>query len=85
MKNIFNRNIKIPLLILIGLIFIFIASFSLYTGAIYDEMDVFNEEGSEERIKIIPKPMSYQSKEGKFILTKDSSIYIKGSNDEDGK
>lgn len=83
MKNIFNRNIKIPLLILIGLIFIFIASFSLYIGAIYDEMDVFNEEGSEERIKIIPKPMSYQSKEGKFILTKDSSIYIKGSNDEE--
>lgn len=27
--------------------------------------------------------MSYQSKEGKFTLTKDSAIYIKGKNDEE--
>jgi len=32
---------------------------------------------------IIPKPLSYEAGEGKFILTKDSSIYIQGNNAEE--
>ena len=57
--------------------------FRIYMMDSYDLKGVFNEEGSVEKINIIPKPMSYKSKEGKFILTKDSAIYIKGKSDEE--
>nr|WP_242984710.1 hypothetical protein [Clostridium taeniosporum] len=32
---------------------------------------------------IIPKPLSYEEGEGKFILTKDASIYVKGNTEEE--
>lgn len=32
---------------------------------------------------IIPKPLSYEAGKGKFILNNDSSIYVKGNNDEE--
>ncbi|MGL5380386.1 family 20 glycosylhydrolase [Clostridium sp.] len=32
---------------------------------------------------IIPKPLSYEGKEGKFILNKESSIYVKGKTDKE--
>lgn len=32
---------------------------------------------------VIPKPLSYEVGKGNFILTKDSSIYIKGKNEEE--
>ena len=57
--------------------------FRIYMMDSYDLKEVFNDEGSVGKINIIPKPMSYQSKEGKFTLTKDSAIYIKGKNDEE--
>lgn len=45
--------------------------------------NTFLEEGSEGEINIIPKPLSYEAKDGNFILTKESSIYINGNNDEE--
>ncbi len=32
---------------------------------------------------IIPKPLSYEAGKGKFILNKDTSIYVKGNNEEE--
>ncbi|MEG0307511.1 MAG: family 20 glycosylhydrolase [Clostridium sp.] len=34
---------------------------------------------------IIPKPLNYENSEGKFILTKDTSIYVKGNSNEETK
>lgn len=34
-------------------------------------------------IGVIPKPLNYKKVEGKFVLTKDTAIYIKGNNEEE--
>ena len=83
MKNIFKMNKITLLLIIMGIVTMSVICFRIYMMDSYDLKEVFNEEGSVEKINIIPKPMSYQSKEGKFTLTKDSAIYIKGKNDEE--
>ncbi|MBS6183604.1 MAG: beta-N-acetylhexosaminidase, partial [Clostridium celatum] len=83
MKNIFKMNKITLLLIIMGIVTISVICFKIYMIDSYDVKDVFNDEGSVGKINIIPKPMSYQSKEGKFILTKYSAIYIKGKNDEE--
>ena len=83
MKNIFKWNKTTLLLIIMGIVTISVICFKIYMIDSYDVKDVFNDEGSVGKINIIPKPMSYQSKEGKFILTKNSAIYIKGKNDEE--
>ena len=83
MKNIFKRNKTTLLLIIMGIVTISVICFKKYMIDSYGVKYVFNEEGSGGKFNIIPKPMSYQSKDGKFILTKDSTIYIKGKNDEE--
>ena len=83
MKNIFKWNKTILLLIIMGIVTISVICFKIYMIDSYDVKDVFNDEGGGLKISIIPKPMSYQGKEGKFILTKNSAIYIKGKNDEE--
>lgn len=45
--------------------------------------ETFNAEGSEGKISIIPKPISIETNEGRFILTNDTSIYVKGITDEE--
>ena len=45
--------------------------------------ETFNAEGSEAKISIIPKPISIETNEGRFILTNDTSIYVKGITDEE--
>lgn len=37
----------------------------------------------ESSNNIIPKPLSYESGEGKFILNRDTSIYVKGNTEEE--
>lgn len=37
----------------------------------------------EGNSNIIPKPLSYKKGDGKFILNKDASIYVKGNNEEE--
>ena len=83
MKNIFKWNKATLLLIVMGIVIISMICFKIYIRDSYYVKEVFNEEGSSSKTNIIPKPMSYQSKEGKFILTKDSVIYIKGNTDEE--
>lgn len=83
MKNIFKMNKTTLLLIIMGIVTISVICFKKYMIDSYGVKYVFNEEGSGGKFNIIPKPMSYQSKDGKFILTKDSTIYIKGKNDEE--
>ena len=83
MKNIFKSNKAILLVMAMGIAIIFMICFKIYIRDSYCVKEVLNEEGSVNKINIIPKPMSYQSKEGKFILTKDSAIYIKGNTDEE--
>lgn len=83
MKNIFKMNKITLLLIIMRIVTMSVICFRIYMMDSYDLKEVFNDEGSVGKINIIPKPMSYQSKEGKFTLTKDSAIYIKGKNDEE--
>ena len=83
MKIIFKWNKATLLLIVMGIVIISMICFKIYIRDSYYVKEVFNEEGSSSKTNIIPKPMSYQSKEGKFILTKDSVIYIKGNTDEE--
>lgn len=83
MKNIVRWNKVKLLLIVMGIVIISMICFKIYIRDSYYVREVFNEEGSSSKINIIPKPMSYQSKEGRFILTKDSIIYIKGNTDEE--
>ena len=83
MKNIFKMNKITLLLIIMGIVTMSVICFRIYMMDSYDLKEVFNDEGSVGKINIIPKPMSYKSKEGKYILTKDSVIYIKGKSDEE--
>ena len=45
----------------------YIGKFKIYMRDKYGIKDVFNEEGSVVKINIIPKPMSYEGKDGKFV------------------
>ncbi len=83
MRKRFKLNKATLLLIIIGILTMSMIYFKKYIIDIYEVKDVFNEEENSSEINIIPKPMSYQSKEGKFILNKDSVIYIKGKTDEE--
>lgn len=60
----------------IAIIFISVSIF-----AIVLETNKLVAKASDNRI--IPKPLSYKKGEGKFILTKDTVIYIKGNNEKE--
>lgn len=77
MRNIYSKKF---ILVLIAVIIIYLG---IINNEIYRDKEVFIKKGDEVEISIIPKPLSYDSKEGNFILTKDSSIYIKGNTDEE--
>ena len=83
MKKIIKWNKTVSTVILIGIIIIAMMCSNICVRDNYYIKEVFNEEGISSKVNIIPKPMSYQSKEGKFILTKGSAIYIKGNTDEE--
>jgi len=81
MKKLSNTNrIYIPA----GIISIILLVISLITLFKTDTkvLSTFSEESNINNI-IIPKPLSYERGNGEFILTKDSSIYIKGKTDEE--
>lgn len=83
MKKIIKWNKTVSTVILIGIVIIAMMCSNICVRDNYYIKEVFNEEGISSKVNIIPKPMSYQSKEGKFILTKGSAIYIKGNTDEE--
>lgn len=82
MKNRFkmHRSTKyIIMIVLIATIFSYIG----FIGVNTKSKETFVDNGDDIQLSIIPKPLSYESRDGKFILTKDSSIYIKGNTDEE--
>lgn len=75
MKNTFNTYLKY-IYIIAGLVMLLIVTFK------GNEMQsVLAAEGSSN--DIIPKPLRYEKGEGKFILKKDTSIYVKGNNEKE--
>ena len=49
----------------------------------YLAAETFISKGNNDKISIVPKPTSIEINKGKFVLNKDSSIYIKGITDEE--
>lgn len=77
MKKIFKLNSKIVLMILSILI---VLSFVIFLRKSNNEKLTFAEESNNI---IIPKPLKYIRGNGKFIITKDTSIYVKGNTNEE--
>lgn len=71
MKNIGKNKLK-PIVIMLVAIPIFVIT--LFTNKVVARI---NDN------QIIPKPLSYKKGDGKFNLTKDTLIYIKGNNEEE--
>ena len=80
MKNTANTHWKF-IAIIIALIMLAIVSNTAIFKGNYETQPTFGVEGSNN--DIIPKPISYKKGEGKFILKKDASIYVKGNNEEE--
>ncbi|MDR3597396.1 family 20 glycosylhydrolase [Clostridium sp.] len=79
MKNASNTNLKF-ISIIMALVTLVIVSFTvIFKGN--NETQALAVEGSNS--DIIPKPLRYEKGEGKFILKKDTSIYVKGNNEEE--
>lgn len=80
MKNISNTHWKFISKMMIVLILATVSSTMIFKGN--NEAKAISAIESSNNI-IIPRPLSYEKGEGKFILTKDTSIYIKGNNEEE--
>jgi len=63
------------------LLILVIVSFTIIFKGNNEAQPTFVAESSNS--DIIPKPLSYEKGEGKFILKKDASIYVKGNNEEE--
>ena len=79
MNTLYHKRLNRISIILLCLV-ILVASISFNLGKDDEVQSTFLEESSND---IIPKPISYVSGEGKFILKKDASIYIKGKTKEE--
>lgn len=77
MKKIFKLNSKIVLMILSILI---VLSFVIFLRKSNNDKLTFAEESNNI---IVPKPLKYIKGNGKFIITKDTSIYVKGNTNEE--
>ena len=81
-----NRNINFYISIIL-IVIITVTTFStvrrkeVLESKKYIFKETFSSEESKDKISIIPKPVSIEIDDGKFILTKDTSIYIKGNTD----
>lgn len=78
MKKIFKINSKIVLMM--SSIFI-VSSFVIFLRKSNNEKLAFAEESNNNII--VPKPLKYIKGNGKFIITKDTSIYVKGNTNEE--
>lgn len=79
MKNISNTHWEFISIMIILLILV-IVSFTMIFKGNNEAQPTFVVETSNN---IIPKPLSYEKGEGKFILKKDASIYVKGNTEEE--
>ena len=79
MNNIYHKSLNRISIILLSLV-ILSTSIFINLQKREDVQSTFLEDVSND---IIPKPLSYVKGNGKFILNKESSIYIKGKNKEE--
>ena len=80
MKDTSNTHWKFISIMMILLILV-IVSFTMIFKGNNEAQPTFVVESSNN--DIIPKPLSYEKGEGKFILKKDASIYVKGNTEEE--
>lgn len=80
MKKAFNTYLKLISIIMI-LIAVVIGSLSVSFKDNNEIKETSVVQGNNNNI--IPKPLSYKQGEGKFILKKDASIYVKGNSEEE--
>ncbi|WP_346916525.1 family 20 glycosylhydrolase [Clostridium sp.] len=80
MKDISNTHWKFISIIMILLILVMVYFTMIFKGN-NEAQPTFVVESSNN--DIIPKPLSYEKGEGKFILKKDASIYVKGNTEEE--
>lgn len=79
MNNLYHKSLNRISIILLSLVILSTSIFINFQKR-EDVQSTFLEEVSND---IIPKPLSYVKNNGKFILSKESSIYIKGKNKEE--
>ncbi|WP_252230572.1 family 20 glycosylhydrolase [Clostridium sp. ZBS15] len=80
MKNISNKHWTFISIIMLMLILVTVSIGIIFKGndeskAIFSAADSKND--------IIPRPLNYKKGDGNFILTKDTSIYVKGNTKEE--
>ncbi len=75
MKNTSNTHWKFISIMMILLTLVIVSFTMIFKDN--EAQQTFIVESSNNHI--IPKPLSYEKGEGKFILTKDASIYVKGN------
>ncbi|MEW8995051.1 family 20 glycosylhydrolase [Clostridium sp.] len=80
MKDTSNTHWKFISIMMILLILV-IVHFTMIFKVNNETQQTFAVESSANII--IPKPLSYEKGEGKFILKKDASIYVKGNTEEE--
>ncbi|WP_346939791.1 family 20 glycosylhydrolase [uncultured Clostridium sp.] len=80
MKDTSNTHWKFISIMMILLILVIVHFTMIFKGN-NEAQSTFVVESSNS--DIIPKPLSYEKGEGKFILKKDASIYVKGNTEEE--
>lgn len=81
MKNIYTKHLKTVYILIVFLVLVAVSSI-----IILDENNKVEPTFSMQSNivnNIIPKPLNYESGEGAFTLTKNSSIYVKGNTEEE--
>ncbi|GAA0125677.1 beta-N-acetylhexosaminidase [Clostridium sp. CTA-19] len=81
MKNIYTKHLKTVYILIVFLVLVAVSSI-----IILDENNKVEPTfAMQSNIvnNIIPKPLNYESGEGAFTLTKNSSIYVKGNTEEE--
>ncbi|WP_061302195.1 beta-N-acetylhexosaminidase, partial [Clostridium botulinum] len=80
MKSISNKQWKLIVTMVLMLILVSVSIEMIFKGN-NESKAIFAAENSNN--DIIPKPLSYKVGEGNFIITKDTSIYVKGNTKEE--
>lgn len=84
MKNTSNTHWKFISIIIMLIVVAIGSSVMLFKGSNEAQPTFALASGNNDNdINIIPKPLSYQKGQGKFIFNKDTSIYVKGNNEQE--
>ncbi len=80
MKSTSNKQWKLIVTMVLMLILVSVSIEMIFKGNNQSKAIFAAENGNND---IIPKPLSYKVGEGNFIITKDTSIYVKGNTKEE--